>query len=541
MRAETDNNSLQYRTAAGESPVHATRGMVCTSQHLAAEVGAEILRIGGNAVDAAVATAAALTVVEPTSCGVGSDAFAILWMKDKMIGLNASGRAPMGLTLEEILNRGYREMPSRGWLPVMVPGAPAAWATLSEQYGKLPLRKTLEPAIGLAEQGFAVTPVIQKLWQNSYDEYAATLTDACFEPWFETFAQKGRAPETGETFINRDLAKTLKSIAETNAESFYRGELAEKIDAFAKATGGFLRKDDLASYVPEYVKPIHASYRGHEVWELPPNGNGIAALMALRILEGFSFRREDREAEMTVHKQIEAMKLALTDSKRYVADPSYMKASVDALLADAFADSRRACITEEAIDPTPGDPFCGGTVYLCTADEEGNMVSFIQSNYKGFGSGIVIPDTGISLQDRGANFYLDPAMENAYAPGKRSFHTIIPGFLTKGGEPLGPFGVMGAFMQPQGHIQVIMNMLDFACNPQEALDAPRWQWMGEKNVLLEEGFGRETLEALRARGHHAQETSDFMEFGRGQIILRKDDGVLIGATEKRADGAAVPL
>lgn len=527
-------DALKNAYPSRRSVVYGRKGMVCTSQPLAAEAGLDMIRKGGNAIDAAIAAAACMTVLEPTSNGIGSDAFALVWTKNELHGLNASGRAPMAISAEKVREQGYSEMPKRGWIPVMVPGAPSAWAELSQKYGRLPLTQALEPAITYAEEGYAVSPVISRLWNKAYADFTKIFKDDHFKPWFETFAPNGRAPQPGEIWKSCGHAETLRKIAESNAKEFYQGELADRIDEFSRKTGGYIRKEDLENYWCEWVKPIHVNYRGYDVWEIPPNGNGIVALMALNILKGFEF--SCRDCVDTVHKQLEAMKLAFIDGKRYVADQKFMKVSVEELLSDEYAAKRRSLIGEKAIMPEAGDPRCGGTIYLCTADGEGNMVSYIQSNYQGFGSGIVIPGTGIALQNRGANFSLDEAMENCLAPGKKSFHTIIPGFLTKDGEAVGPFGVMGGFMQPQGHVQVVMNTVDFMMNPQEALDAHRWQWTGEKNIQVERAFPYGITEELVRRGHNISVLPESLTFGRGQIIWKNEQGVLCGATEPRTDG-----
>ena len=527
-------DAQKYDYPSRRSVVYGKKGMVCTSQPLAAQAGLDIIKRGGNAVDAAIATAACMTVLEPTSNGIGSDAFALVWTKGELHGLNASGRSPMAITAEEVKKQGYTEMPKRGWIPVMVPGAPSAWAELSEKFGRLPLEKVLEPAITYAREGYPVSPVTSKIWNNAYREFSETLTEECFRPWFETFAPDGHAPQPGEIWRSEAHAKTLEMIAQTHAKAFYRGELADQIDEFSRKTGGYLRRSDLENYWCEWVKPIHINYRGYDVCEIPPNGDGIIALMALNILKGYSF--VERDNADTVHKQLEAMKLAFADGNRYVADLDYMKAPVETLLSDEYADGRRALIGEQALTPEPGNPFRGGTIYLCTADGEGNMVSYIQSNYMGFGSGIVIPGTGIALQNRGANFTLDETMENCLGAGKKSLHTIIPGFLMKDGKAVGPFGVMGGFMQPQGHVQVIMNTVDFLMNPQDALNAPRWQWIGGKKIQVEKTFPAGIVEELKKRGHEMEVLESSLSFGRGQIIWRDENDVLCGATEPRADG-----
>lgn len=522
-----------YRYPSRRNVVFGMNGMVCTSQPLAAQAGLEVLRKGGNAMDAAVATAACMTVLEPTSNGLGSDAFAIIYSATdhKLHGLNASGPAPMALDMERI--RAWGTIPKRGWIPVTVPGAPGAWAAISSRFGHLPFQELFSGAIDYARNGYPLQPVTSQLWKESFDEFQRTLTDPCFQFWFETFATESGAPRAGSVVRLPDHARSLSMIAESNGESFYRGELAKRIDAFSRESGGYLRYEDLAAYHPHWVDPISADYRGCKVWEIPPNGHGIVALMALRMLSGFPFG--ERDTVDTLHWQIEALKLAFSDAKRYVADPRYMEVRVEELLGDDYMSRRRSLIGQQALDPKPGNPASGDTIYLCTADGEGNMVSYIQSNYMGFGSGLVVPHTGIALQNRGHNFTLDPAMENCMAPGKRPYHTIIPGFLTKNGIPVGPFGVMGGFMQPQGHLQVVTNMVDFAMNPQEALDAPRWQWTGGRRVEVEKAFRSEIIEGLRGRGHDIVVVPHGREMGRGQIIMRYG-GSLMGATEPRADG-----
>ncbi len=527
--------------ASQRSATYSKNGMVAASQPQASQVGRDILMQGGNAVDAAIATAAVLSVVEPTGNGIGGDAFALVWLADdaqggKLHGLNASGHAPAGLTPEAVKAAGFDEMPLHGWTPVTVPGVPAAWATLSKTYGKLDFATLLAPAIRIAREGFPVSPVIAKLWARGERQFRAEADDPAVAPWLDAFAPHGRAPRAGEIHRNESQARTLESLAATHCESFYRGELAEKIDAFSRQTGGYLRAEDLAGYQPEWVEPISVNYRGIDVWEIPPNGQGMVALMALRLMEGFDPAvRDDPEL---LHRQIEAMKLAYTDGHHHITDSAHMATSVASLLSDAYAETRRRLITDTAIDPTPGEPQAGGTVYLATADADGNMVSYIQSNYHGFGSGVVVPDTGISLQNRGHGFSLDPDHVNTLAPGKRTFHTIIPGFLTRGDTALGPFGVMGGFMQPQGHMQVVMNLVDYHLNPQAALDAPRWQWMGGRKVGIEPGYPLHLVRDMAERGHEVTLAVDSTAYGRGQIILRDPQtGVCCGGTEPRTDAS----
>lgn len=527
---------LHYPYPSQRMVTVAKRGMVATSQPLAAQAGMDILKKGGNAVDAAIATAATLTVVEPTSNGIGGDAFAIVWMKDQMYGLNSSGPAPKSISIEKVKERGFDKMPTHGVIPVTVPGVPAAWASLSERFGNLPLEETLKPAISYAREGYPISPILGKYWTSAFKRYKEIFQTEEYQSWFNTFAPSGRAPEIGEVWRSEAHAKTLEEIAGTKAESFYRGNLAEKMAAFFKKYDGFLTVEDLASYSPTWVDPIRLEYRGYDVWEIPPNGQGLVALLALSIVKGFDF--VGKEHIDTYHKQIEALKLAMTDGKACITDPDLMKITVEELLSEKYAENRRSLITEEAIEPSPYKPSTSGTVYLATADADGNMVSYIQSNYMGFGSGIVIPETGIALQNRGADFSLDPNHPNALAPGKRTYHTIIPGFLTKNGQAIGPFGVMGGYMQPQGHMQVVMNLLDFGLNPQAALDAPRWQWTGSKKVLVEPDFPNHIAQSLARKGHQVEVSLDYGSFGRGQIIWRDPkSGVLFGGTEKRTDGA----
>lgn len=524
-----------YPYASRRMVTYARRGMVAASQHLAAQAGLHMLQQGGNAVDAALATAACLTVVEPTSNGIGGDAFALVWANGKLHGLNASGPAPQSISLAAVRRAGHREMPRFGWLPVNVPGIPAAWAALSARFGRLPLTVVLAPAIAYAREGYPVSPVVSRAWQEAYDLYAAHCREEQFRYWFDTFAPAGHAPAPGEMVRLPDHAATLETIAATGAEAFYRGELAEKIDRFSRWYGGYLRGEDLAAYHPEWVEPISVNYRGYDVWELPPNSHGLVALLALNILKGFDFPA--RDVVETYHCQLEAMKLAFADGMAYIAEPAAMQVSVADLLSDDYAAARRRQIGPTAAAPAPGRLDQGGTVYLAAADGDGNMVSYIQSNYQGFGSGLVVPGTGIALHNRGCNFSLDPRHVNCLAPGKRPYHTIIPGFLTRSGHPVGPFGVMGAFMQPQGHVQVVMNTVDFALNPQAALDAPRWQWKEGCTVELEHQVPEHIARLLAARGHDVRWSLATAGFGRGQIIWRSEDGVLAGGTEPRADGA----
>ncbi|PTM58446.1 gamma-glutamyltransferase family protein [Desmospora activa] len=530
-----DWTPTHYPYPSQRMTVYAKNGAVATSQPLAAAAGLEILRKGGNAIDAAVATAAVLTVVEPTSNGIGGDAFALVWTGGRLHGLNASGPAPQLLTPEVVKGKGLESMPTYGWLPVTVPGAPAAWAALVERWGKLTLKQVMEPAIRYAEEGYPLSPVLANYWSRAVHTAKQRWNEDLYQEWFQVFAPEESAPREGELWRSPAHARTLLQIAETGAKSFYRGELAERIDAHARATGGMLRGEDLADYRPEWVDPISVSYRGHEVWEIPPNGQGLVTLLALRLLEEREFVA--RERIDSFHRQIEAIKLAFAIGKETITDPDKMKWSVEKLLSDAFIREQRTRMGEEARTYHGVKPDAGGTVYLATADGEGNMVSFIQSNYMGFGSGIVVPDTGIALQNRGHTFSLDPDDINVLAPGKRTYHTIIPGFLTRAGEAIGPFGVMGGFMQPQGHLQVVMNMIDFHLNPQSTLDAPRWCWTEGKTVQVERGVPAWIVQGLLEKGHDIRIAPNAGPFGRGQLIRRDEAGVLAVATEPRTDGS----
>ncbi|NKI69739.1 gamma-glutamyltransferase [Collimonas pratensis] len=527
-------DSNHYPYTSRRSAVYARRGMVATSQPLAAQAGLEVLQAGGNAIDAAIAAAAALTVVEPTANGIGGDAFALIWHQGKLHGLNASGAAPQAISIAKLNAAGHQSMPKYGPLPVTVPGAPGAWASMAERFGSLPLARCMAGAITLAQEGYPLSPVVAFAWQQAHKLFRGEFKDAHFRPWFDTFSIDGRAPRAGEIWRSQGHADTLRAIAADGAASFYRGALAEKTAAFVRAAGGYLDAADLAAYQPQWVDPVSCNYRGYDVWEIPPNGHGLVALLALNILKGFEF--DQRDSLQTYHRQIEAIKLAYADGLAHIADSGHMRVSVRDLLSDAYADERRKLVGARASLPLAGQPSRGGTVYLSTADDQGNMVSFIQSNYMGFGSGLVVPGTGIALHNRGNNFTLDAAHPNCLAPGKRPYHTIIPGFLTKDGEAVGPFGVMGAFMQPQGHVQMVMNTVDFGLNPQASLDAPRWEWESGNQVNIEHGTAEHLLRGLRGLGHEAAWSANQLGFGRGQIIWRDRHGVLCGGTEPRTDG-----
>lgn len=531
-----DFDLLEYPYPSKRTATVANSGMVATSQPLAAQAGLDILKKGGNAVDAAIATAATLTVVEPTTNGIGGDAFALVWMKDKLYGLNGSGPSPKSISIEKVKEAGHEKMPTYGWTPVTVPGEPASWAELSDRFGKLPLIDVLEPAIKYAETGYPISPILGQFWKAAYDKMKENLKGEEFKPWFDTFAPNGRAPKIGEVWSSKGHAETLRKIGETKARDFYEGDLANQIDAFSRKYKGYLRKEDLADYKPEWVEPISVNYRGYEVWEIPPNGQGLLALIALNIFKNFEIPAQ--ASTESYHKQIEAIKLAFSLTKNKITDSNFSALDIEELLSDLYGETTSQRITNEAITPASGEIPKGGTVYLATADNEGNMVSYIQSNYRGFGSGIVIPGTGIALQNRGEDFSLNPEDPNTLEGGKRTFHTIIPGFLTKDRKPIGPFGVMGGPMQPQAHLQVISNLIDYRLNPQATIDAPRWQWMDNKNVLVEHGFPKHIAEGLSRMGHQVKYDMGAATFGRGQIIWRdQETGTYFGGTDGRTDSS----
>lgn len=522
------------------SPVFA-RNVVSTSHPLAAQAGLRILGQGGNAVDAAIATAACMTLVEPCSNGLGSDAFAIVWDGRSLQGLNASGIAPQAWT-PDYFDRKHgagSAMPRRGWDAVTVPGAVAGWVALSERYGKLPFADLMAPAIEIAERGYAVPVIVQSKWRM-----ASEVADLVAQPGFaEAFLPRGRAPEVGELFRFPGAARTLRLIAATKGEAFYRGEVAEASAAFARETGGAITAADFAAYAPQWVDTISMDYAGHTLHEIPPNGQGIAALIALGILKHFDIGALPVDSTASQHLQIEAMKLAFADVYRHVGDPRTMKVQVAELLDPGYLASRAKLIDmQRAQDFQAGNPVKGGTIYLTAADESGMMVSFIQSNYMGFGSGVVVPGYGLSLQNRGHGFTREAGHANVVAPGKRPFHTIIPAFLMKDGQPQMSYGVMGGNMQPQGHLQTLVRMLDYRQHPQAACDAPRWRFNEGLSINVEPSMAPQTIDGLRALGHQIGDIHDsYQDFGAGQFIWRLGDPAVEGyvaASDPRRDGAA---
>jgi gamma-glutamyltranspeptidase/glutathione hydrolase len=546
------------RDFATRSEVVARHGIVCTSVPAATQVGIDILKRGGDAVDAAIAANATLGLMEPVSNGIGGDLFAIVYSakENKLYGLNGSGRSPLGLSYDQMkseLATLHRDtIPPLGMLPISVPGAVDAWAELHKKFGKLKLSDDLAPAIRYAEEGFPVRDLIAYYWERSVPLYKNMPGD-----FLETYTLdgKGRAPAKGDIFKNPALAKSLRLIGEKGCDAFYTGEIADKIDTFMQANGGFLRKADFEKHTSTWVDPVSTNYRGYDVFELPPNGQGIATLQMLNILEGFDLRAMSFGSAQALHAMIEAKKIAWADRAKFYADPAFARIPLTGLLSKSYAAERR-----KLIDPNratkkveAGNPALdqGDTIYLCTADDEGNMVSLIQSNYRGMGSGIVVPGLGFMFQDRGELFSMEPGHANVYAPGKRPFHTIIPGFVMKDGKPWEAFGVMGGGMQPQGHVQVLTNQIDFGLNVQEAGDASRWQHEGDNEptgekmtesggyVEVESGIPYETVRELRKKGHDVR--FDVGGYGGYQAIkveMRDGQRVYVGASESRKDGQA---
>jgi gamma-glutamyltranspeptidase / glutathione hydrolase len=507
--------------------------VVSTSQPLAAQAGLRMLLDGGNAVDAALAAAIALTVVEPISNGIGSDAFAIVWDGRELHGLNASGRAPAAWTPNYFAAQ--KPVPTRGWNSVSVPGAVAAWVDLSERFGRLPFEKLFGPAIEYARTGYLVSPFVATRWEFQAAELRV-------QPGFtEAFMPNGRAPRAGERFVFRDAATTLEAIATTRGKAFYSGDIAARIEAHAKTCGAAMKRSDLAEHRNDWVGTITQDYRGYTVHELPPNGQGIVCLMALGILGHFDVASLPVDSPDSVHLQIEAVKLAFADARRYVADIDAMKQVTTRQLLDPdyLATRARLIDMKRAQDFAHGTPPRGGTVYLTAADASGMMVSMIQSNYMGFGSGVVVPGLGVSLQNRAAGFTLEPGHPNCVAPRKRPYHTIIPGFVTKGGVPVMGFGLMGGTMQPQGHMQLMVRMIDYRQSPQTAIDAPRFRIMSGLDVNVEPSFPARTIGELARRGHRIVDLPPgYMDFGCAQISLRVDGGY-VAASDPRRDSLAV--
>lgn len=532
---------------ASRSQVLATRGMAATSQPLATQVALDILKRGGSAVDAAIAANAAQGLMEPTGNGIGGDLFAIVWSADEeeLYGLNASGRSPKSLPFEYFADNNLDKIPSHGPLPVSVPGAVDGWFELHDRFGRLPMEEVLEPAIDYAQSGFPVTQLVAYYWNRS-----VPLLEK-YPGFRETYMPGGEAPKEGDIFRNPRLAKTLTKIAEGGRDAFYKGDIAREIAAYMEENGGFLSYEDLASHESEWVEPVSTNYRGYDVWELPPNGQGIAALQILNILEGYDLAKMGRTSPEYIHHFVEAKKLAFEDRAKYYADPAFNELPVQELISKEYAAERRQLIDPDkaASHYDAGNVALrhGDTIYLTVADRDGNMVSLIQSNYRGMGSGMTPGELGFILQDRGEMFSLKEGHFNQYQPGKRPFHTIIPAFVTKDGEPWMSFGVMGGATQPQMHAQILINMLDFGLNVQEAGDAPRILHSGSSQptdemmrdggyISLEDGFPMETRRKLVQMGHELRFVSG--PYGGYQGIMRDDQGVYHGASESRKDGHA---
>lgn len=536
---------------ATRSEVIAPHAMAATSQPLATQIALETMREGGSAVDAAIAANAALGLMEPTGNGVGGDLFAIVWdpKTQKLYGYNGSGRSPKALTLAEFQRRGLKEIPATGPLPVSVPGAVDGWFALHERFGRRTMAQNLAPAIRYARDGHPVAETIAYYWDRSVPRLSQ------YPGFKEQFTIDGRAPRKGELWKNPNLANTLQQIADGGRDAFYKGPIARTIDAYFKANGGFLRYEDLASHHGEWVEPVSTNYRGYDVWELPPNSQGIAALQMLNILEGYDFSKIPFGSAEHVHLFTEAKKLAFADRARFYADPAFQPAPLARLISKDYAAQRRALISmdralKEVQPGTPKQLEEGDTIYLTVADADGMMVSLIQSNYRGMGSGMAPPGLGFILQDRGEMFVLQKDHPNGYAPGKRPFQTIIPAFVTKDGKPWLSFGVMGGAMQPQGHVQILMNLIDFHMNLQEAGDAPRIQHDGSTEptgqatpmrdggeLNLETGFAYDTIRELMRKGHRVIFADG--PYGGYQAIARDpDSGVYYGASESRKDGQA---
>jgi len=529
---------------ASRSEVIATNGMAATSHPLATQTAISILKNGGNAIDAAIAANAVLGLVEPTGCGIGGDLFAIIWSADekKLFGLNSSGPAPKNISINKLKQKGLEKIPPYGPLPVTVPGAVAGWVSIHKKFGLLEFNKLFNDAINYAENGFPVTELVSYYLERSSEIFAA------YPNFKDVWMPNGKTPKKGEIFINKNLAENYKEIANTYGKSFYSGKIAENIVNTVNAQGGFFSMSDLNSFEPEWINPVSTNYRGYDVWELPPNGQGIAALQILNILERFDIESMGFGTSDYIHLFTEAKKVVYEDRAKYYADTNFSNIPVEKLISKEYANERSKLINLKKSSKSfnPGNLEIGDTIYLTVADSFGNMVSLIQSNYRGMGSGVVPDNTGFMLQDRGEMFSLDPNHMNSLMPGKRPFHTIIPAFVTKNDKPFISFGLMGGAMQPQGHAQIIVNLVDFKMNLQEAGDAPRIRHVGSSQptgekmldggyLSLEKSFDKNEISKLKKMGHKFQ--YDLGGFGGYQAIMIKD-GVYYGASESRKDGHA---
>jgi gamma-glutamyltranspeptidase/glutathione hydrolase len=528
----------RYEFNGRRSNIVAKNGLVATSQPLAAQAGLDVLKHGGNAIDAAIATVATLCVVEPTSTGVGGDAFAPIWIEaeKKLYGLNASGPAPQNLTSELVRSQGHESFPALGSLTVTVPGSVRGWETALQKFGSTGLDTLLQPAIAYARAGFPLSQRIAKAWGNSTDKMSKHADSK------RVWLPNGRAPRPAELFKNPEFATTLLTLANEGPNAFYNGDIGRQIADCVQAAGGVLTQDDLVNYQPEWVNPIQINYGdGFSFYEIPPNGQGLTALLAFNIVKGFNLQQLGYSTPDYYHALIEAIKLAFADAQSFIGDPRQVEVPLAGLLSDSYTQQRLQNIAmNKALPPLAGNPSRhGDTVYLSVADGNGNMVSWIQSLYMGFGSGLTAGTTGVQLQNRGANFTLEPGHPNEAAPGKRPYHTIIPGFITKNNQAWSSYGVMGGFMQPQGHLQVGLNLVEFGMDPQTALDAPRFNWIKDMTVALETAVSPEIRAALGQRGHDLYPAERPMHYGGGQVIVRNpESGVLIGGSEPRNDGTA---
>ena len=555
LQANANADRVTGKTHATRSEVIAANGMVATSQPLATQIGLQVLKDGGNAIDAAIAANAALGLMEPTGNGIGGDLFAIVWhaKSQKLYGLNASGRSPKSLTVKklkaELSAQNRDDIPPYGMLPISVPGTVDGWFEMHDKFGKMPMKKVLEPAIDYANNGFPVSELIAYYWDRSVPRLSPQ--PGSFK---DTFTINGKAPRKGQIFKNPELGNTLSLIAQQGREAFYQGEIADKIDSFMKANGGYISRDDLASHTSTWVEPVSTNYRGYDVFELPPNGQGIAALQMLNMLEPYNLAEMGFLSEQALHIMTEAKKLAFEDRAKFYADTDFYDVPLTGLIDKKYAMERKKLIGERAAKRVDaGNPamYQGDTIYLTTADKDGNMVSLIQSNYRGMGSGVVVPGLGFVFQDRGQLFSMDETHANAYQPNKRPFHTIIPAFVMKDGKPFISFGLMGGAMQPQGHVQIVTNIIDFGMNLQEAGDATRWQHYGsteptEANgktlvdggqLVIESDIPYQTVRGLMQRGHKVG--FDMGGYGGYQAIMWDDkEKVYYGASESRKDGQA---
>jgi gamma-glutamyltranspeptidase / glutathione hydrolase len=539
--SQTAQKGSTTRLKAGRSVVRAQNGMVASSQPLASQVGLDVLKRGGNAVDAAIAMAAMLNVTEPMMTGIGGDAFALVyWSRTKELkGLNASGRAPRALAREYFSKKGLKSIPNGGMEAVTVPGAFDGWVTLVEKYGTMKLPELLAPSIAYAENGFPVMEKTAEDWEAEVSKLKRTAAAAA------NYLVEGRAPRAGELFRQPNLARTLRTLATGGRDAFYKGDIARAIVDYCQKNGGFITMEDLAATKSDWVEPISTNYRGYTVYEIPPNGQGLTALLALNILEGFDLSKMNQEPARYYHNLIEAMKLAFADRNRYIADPAFAKVPVSELLSKSYAAKRRALIDpEKAFDsPPPGDINLGSdTTYLTVVDKDGNAVSFINSLFDAFGSGVVAGDTGIVLQNRGTGFSLNPDHPNRLEPGKRPFHTIIPAMVLRDNQLFMSFGVMGGSIQPQGHVQVLVNIIDLGMDLQEAIDAPRFRFTTGRNVLLEEELTATVIDKLIAMGHVRARPPGILRssMGGGQaLMIDPMSKTLMGASDPRKDGLAI--